>query len=140
MIVLDTNVVSELMRPAPDAQVVGWIRRQAAEELRTTAITLAEIVYGIEQLPEGRRRDLLRRTANEVFESFEEQVLPFDGPAAVRYGAIVDARDRIGRPIDGFDAQIAAICRDRDAPLATRNVTGFEHTGVAVVDPWREAS
>lgn len=138
MIVLDTNVVSELMRPSPAPEVVGWVRRQATDELRTTAISVAEIAYGIERLPDGRRRQLLRRTADEVFENFDEQVLPFDNPAALRYGQIVSARERIGRPIDGFDAQIAAICRAHGAALATRNGNDFEHTGVAVLDPWRE--
>jgi predicted nucleic acid-binding protein len=140
MIVLDTNVVSELMRPAPDAGVLAWIRAQDAGDLYTTSVTLAEVRYGIERLPDGRRKTLLRRTADEVFGGFEEQVLPFDARAALRYATIVFGRDRIGRPIDGFDAQVASICREQQAALATRNVTDFEHTEVEVIDPWSAAN
>ncbi len=138
MVVLDTNVVSELMRPSPAPEVVAWVASHGAEELHTTAITLAEIEYGIERLPEGRRKRLLRNTAQEVFTSFEAQVLPFDAAAASGYAAIVSGRDRIGQPIDGFNAQIAAICREHRAALATRNGADFAHTGIAVIDPWRE--
>jgi hypothetical protein len=138
MILLDTNVVSELMRPAPSIRVLTWIRGQVDGELYTTSIALAEIRYGIERLPDGRRKQLLAATADEVFGGFEEQVLPFDTRAALRYGAVVSGRDRAGRPIDGFDAQIASICREHQAALATRNGADFEHTGVEVIDPWRE--
>ena len=140
MIVLDTNVVSELMRPAPDPGVVAWVHAQAGGELCTTAITLAEIRYGIERLPDGRRKQLLRSTAEEVFGGFEQQVLAFDARSALRYAAIVSGRDRMGRPINGFDAQIASICREHQAALATRNGGDFQHTGVVVIDPWRDAS
>lgn len=138
MVVLDTNVVSELMRPSPAARVLAWVRGQVGGELYTTAITLAEIRYGIERLADGRRRQLLRTTADEVFGGFEEQVLPFDAKAALRYAAILSGRDRAGRPIDGFDAQIASICREHQAVLVTRNCADFERTGVEVIDPWRE--
>ncbi len=138
MLVLDTNVVSELMRPSPSSQVLVWLSGQGDSELYTTAITLAEIRYGIEHLADGRRKELLRTTADGVFESFAEQVLPFDGMAARRYAAIVSGRDRGGGPIDGFDAQIASICRQHQAILATRNGADFEYTGIEVVDPWQE--
>lgn len=138
MIVLDTDVVSELMRSSPSTSVLAWMREQVDPELYTTAITLAEIRYGIERHPDGRRKKLLRATAEEVFGRFEEQVLPFDAKAALRYAAIVSERDRVGRPIDGFDAQIASICRERQAALATRDGPDFEHTGVEVIDPWHE--
>ena len=137
MIVFDTNVVSELMRSEPSAVVVGWVRSRRASELYTTPITLAEVGYGIERLPDGSRKQLLRAVAEEVFAGFEEQVLPFDVEAARRYVAIVSERDRAGTPIDGFDAQIAAICRSHDAALATRNLKGFRGTGIEVLDPWR---
>jgi toxin FitB len=140
MIVLDTNVVSELMRTSPNTSVLVWLRQQVDADLYTTAITLAEIRYGIDRLPDGRRKQLLSATADDVFGDFEEQVLPFDARAALKYAAIVSARDRVGRPIDGFDAQIAAICREHRAALATRYGADFEHTGVEVIDPWQERS
>jgi predicted nucleic acid-binding protein len=138
MIVVDTNVASELMRPAPDARVVAWMRAQDGSELYTTSITVAEIGYGVERLPEGARKALLRATASQVFSAFVDHVLAFDAGAAALYGAIVGARERAGAPIDGFDAQIAAICRRHGAGLATRNVRDFEQTGVEVIDPWSE--
>src|SRR4051794_18341305 len=136
MIVVDTNVASELMRPAPDPRVVAWVRSQDGGALYTTAITVAEIGYGVERLPEGARKALLRATAAQVFSAFAEHVLAFDADAAGLYGAIVGDRERGGTPIDGFDAQMAAICRRHGATLATRNVKDFGQTGVAVVDPW----
>lgn len=137
MIVLDTNVVSELMRAAPSPAVEAWVRGRSPTELYTTSITLAEIGYGIARLPEGRRRTLLEATAEEVFSAFEEQVLAFDAVAARQYGQVVDHRDRLGAPIEGFDAQIASICRARNAVLATRNLNDFEDTGITVIDPWQ---
>lgn len=138
MIIVDTNVVSELMRPDPSPVVETWVRAREVTELFTTAVTLAEIRYGIARLPDGRRKDLLRDTADEVFAAFADAVLPFDEPAAAQYAAVVCRRDRSGTPIDGFDAQIAAICLVHSAALATRNVKDFEHTGIEVIDPWRD--
>ena len=137
MIVFDTNVISELMRSEPSSVVVGWVRSCRASELYTTSITFAEVRYGIERLPDGSRKQLLRTVADEVFAAFEEQVLSFDAEAATRYAAIVTERDRAGLPIDGFDAQIAAICRSHGAALATRNLKDFHGTGIEVLDPWR---
>ena len=136
MIIVDTNVASELMRPSPSPAVTAWVRARSAPELYTTSITVAEIGYGIERLPEGRRKDLLRTITNDVFSKFAAQVLPFDAAAAIQYGAIVSHRDHAGRPIDGFDAQIASICRAREATLATRNVRDFADTGIDLIDPW----
>jgi predicted nucleic acid-binding protein len=136
MIVVDTNVVSELMRPSPSAVVVDWVRR-SEQALYTTSITLAEIGYGIERLGDGRRKQLLRSTAEEVFADFAERVLAFDAEAALVYAMIVSGRDRAGLPIDGFDAQIAAICRTHRAALATRNAKDFQDTGIDVIDPWQ---
>ena len=138
MIVLDTNVVSELMRPLPSMSLVDWVRAHSERDLYTTSITLAEISYAIERLPEGRRKELLRTTAEDVFNAFEEHVLPFDAKAALRYATIVSDRDHAGPPIDGFDAQIAAICRARQATLATRNLKDFQGTGIDVIDPWQQ--
>ncbi|WP_281182336.1 type II toxin-antitoxin system VapC family toxin [Micromonospora humi] len=103
----------------------------------TTAVTVAEIRYGIARLPDGQRRDSLQQAANEIFAAFPRQVLPFDLAAAGAYADVVAGRDRIGRPIDGFDAQIAAICRTQVAALATRNTKDFADTGIEVVDPWQ---
>ena len=139
MIVVDTNVIVELMRAQPHEAVVRWSLAQPPGDLYTTAITLAEVLYGIERLPSGRRKALLRETAAEVFTTFADHVLPFDAAAAAEYPLIVDARERMGRPIDGFDAQIASICRFGSSTLATRNTRDFEHTGVDLIDPWNEA-
>lgn len=137
MIVLDTNVTSELMKLAPSPEVAQWVRRRNTGELYTTSLTLAEIGYGIARLPEGRRKDLLAATAKEVFSAFADHVLAFDAKAAIQYGDIVSHRDRLGMPIKGFDAQIASICRAHDATLATRNVTDFQDTGIVVLNPWQ---
>lgn len=139
MIVIDTNVVSELMRPSPAPAVRNWVRARGGRELFTTSITLAEIRYGIERLPDGRRKDLMRITAEDLFTAFADQILPFDAAAAARYASIVTRREGAGLPIDGFDAQIASICHAHDAALATRNIKDFRGTGVALVDPWNDA-
>jgi predicted nucleic acid-binding protein len=136
MIVLDTNVVSELMRGTPEPSVITWLGQQRSAELFTTAVTLAEVRYGIARLPDGRRKNDLAQAADEVFSAFPEQVLPFDAVAAATYADVVTDRDKAGQPIDGFDAQIAAICRSRNATLATRNTKDFHQTGVELVDPW----
>ena len=140
MIIVDTNVVSELMKASPDPVVRDWVRARRGRELCTTAITLAEIRYGIERLPPGRRKDLLGGVAEDLFAAFDDQVLAFDSAAAKQYAAIVASRERAGRPIDGFDAQIASICRTLNAGLATRNVRDFADTGIDVIDPWQVGS
>lgn len=137
MIVVDTNVVSELMKPSPTGVVRDWMLGQLPAELFTTSITVAEILYGIERLPEGQRKDMLRTAATDVFTAFEDHVLAFDHDAAAAYAPLVHRRDQRGMPIDGFDAQIAAICAIHPATLATRNVKDFEHTGITLVDPWK---
>ncbi|RKN45465.1 type II toxin-antitoxin system VapC family toxin [Micromonospora endolithica] len=140
MIVLDTNVVSELMRGEPAPVVIDWLHRNSHDGLYTTTITVAEIRYGIARLPAGRRRESLRQAANEIFAAFPRQVLPFDLAAADAYADIVAGRDGTGNAIDGFDAQIAAICRSQAATLATRNIKDFTDTGIAIVDPWQATS
>src|SRR5579859_3427872 len=136
MIVVDTNVVSELMRPSPSQSVRDWVQARPGRALYTSAITIAEVRYGIERLPDGRRKRLLNSVAAEVFDRFAEQILPFDLAAAEQYALIVSRRDTLGMPIDGFDGQIAAICRARGMALATRNTVDFRETGVNVIDPW----
>jgi predicted nucleic acid-binding protein len=136
MIILDTDVVSELMRPEPDDRVRQWFTGRRADELATTAITVAEIRHGIERLPDGRRKESLLSAATDIFAAFGELVQPFDALAATWFGPILVRRAGLGLPIEGFDAQIAAICRARGAALATRNVKDFLETGVDVIDPW----
>lgn len=137
MIVVDTNVASELMRPAPDVRVVRWVQATRPGDLWTTAVTVAEILVGITRLPEGRRRDILDGAARDVFAAFDDRVLSFDAAAAPFHAEVVVARERSGTPIGGFDAQIAAVCRLHGAALATRNTRDFVDTGVEVVDPWQ---
>jgi predicted nucleic acid-binding protein len=137
VIVVDTNVVSEPMRRCPSPQVRDWIIAQAPGELCTTAVTVAEIRYGLGRLPDGRRKDRLLAAATEVFAASSEFIQPFDAGAAGWYAAIVARRDRLGLPIDGFDGQIAAICWTRGAALATHNAEDFEETGIDVIDPWQ---
>ena len=137
MIVLDTNVVSELMRPSPTPLVREWVSAQAPGELCTTAVTVAEIRYGLERLADGHRKQNLLAAATDLFAAFSDYLQPFDANAAIWYATIVAHRDRLGLPIDGFDAQIAAICRSRGAALATRNTRDFQQTGVEVIDPWQ---
>jgi predicted nucleic acid-binding protein len=140
MIVLDTNVVSELMRPEPAPQVADWVRDRDKHELRTTAITLAEVRYGIARLPGERRKQVLLAAADDIFRAFEDQVLPVDVAAAEQYAVIAHNRERAGKPISSFDALIAAICRSRGAALATRNLSDFDGTGIEIIDPWALAT
>ena len=140
MIILDTNVVSELMRPEPAPQVAAWIRDRDRPELRTTSVTVAEIRYGIARLPDGRRKQALLAAAADIFRAFEDQVLPFDAAAAEHYAAIASNRERSGKPISGFGALIAAVCRSRGAALATRNLPDFDGTGIEIIDPWAPVS
>ncbi len=136
MIVLDTNVISELMKPAPSTVVRAWVSSQSSTSLFTTAVNVAEILYGIERLPQGRRKRQLRELVGDVFSAFDDKVLAFDHEAARAYASLVDRRSRLGRPVEGFDAQIAAICAVHGATLATRNLKDFVDTGIPAVDPW----
>lgn len=136
MIVLDTNVVSELMRQTPAQPVLDWVRAQSAGVLCTTSVTLAEVRYGIARLPEGRRKGALRAAADDVFSAFADRVIAFDAVDAAHYADIAVARADAGIPISGFDAQIAAVCRHHRAALATRNIDDFKHLALDLVDPW----
>jgi toxin FitB len=136
VIVLDTNVVSELMRPEPAPSVAAWVRGRDRRELCMTSITLAEIRYGIARLPDGRRKQVLLDTADDIFRTFAEQILPVDAAAADQYAIIASTRERAGKPIPGFDALIAAVCRSLGAALATRNQPDFDGTGIEIIDPW----
>lgn len=137
MIVLDTNVLSETLRPQPDRQVMAWLEAQSATALFTTTMTEAEILYGVRLLPKGRRRDKLQNVVSAVFdEDFAGRVLAFDDPAAVLFAEIAAERKTLGRPISQFDAMIAAVARSRGAALATRNTRDFTDCGIALIDPW----
>ena len=138
MIVLDTNVISELMRPEPHPAVLAWAAAQPRATLYTTDINQAEILFGIAALPEGRRKSALAAAAEAMFaEDLAGRVLPFTGDAAAHYAAIVAARSRAGQPMEAFDALIAATALTAGAEVATRDIGGFEGCGLSLVDPWR---
>lgn len=138
MIVLDTNVISELARQVPDPGVLSWLDSLEVSDVVTTAITAAELRYGVARLPGGhRKRELTVVIRGILTEDFHGRVLPFDERASVRYADIVTGRERIGRPIGIADAQIAAICRDSGATLATRDAADFEETGIELINPWK---
>ena len=137
MIVLDTNVVSELTRRHGDPNILAWVDQYPPESVYLTAVTAAELLYGVIRLPAGSRKDyLMSRTRVLLEDAFADRVVAFTADAALEYAEIVAGRERQGRPIDTADAQIAAICRLYDADLATRNVKDFADTGVRLVDPW----
>jgi predicted nucleic acid-binding protein len=138
MIVLDTNVLSESLRPKPSPRVLEWMRAHSRTALFTTAITEAEIHFGLALLPTGRRRNALEVAVALIFEAeLSGRVLPFDGAAAREYAVLAANRQRAGRPMSQADAQIAAIVRSRGATLATRNVADFDNCSFEVIDPWR---
>jgi len=137
MIILDTNVLSELMKPKPSPRVVAWIARQPAAELFTTSITEAEIYYGIELLTKGKRREGFLAAAEAMFaEDLAGRIFGFESDAARVFSKIAAHRRAVGRPISHADAQIAAIAQMRGAKLATRNVADFDDCGLDVLDPW----
>jgi toxin FitB len=137
VIILDTNVVSELMRPLPSKAIAKSLSPYPAQDLCTTTVTLAEILYGIEILPAGKRKRELLAGAGRLFQIvLEGRILSFDEPAAQRFSQIAADRRRCGRPIAELDAQIAAIAHVHSATLATRNTTDFEGCGVRLVNPW----
>jgi len=139
MIILDTNVLSELMKPKPESGVVAWIAAQPVADLFTTAITEAEIFYGMEMLGRGRRRESLLAAAEAMFvEDFAGRILAFDSHAARAFSRIAVHRRVLGKPISHADAQIAAIAMVQGARLATRNVADFERCGVDLIDPWKQ--
>ena len=141
MIILDTDVMSELMRRERHPNVRAWLRAQSVEALATTTITLAEIGYGLARLPDGRRRFELEASFQTlVTRGLGRRVFDFDARAAQVYGEMIAARDAAGRPFRGFDGLIAAVARSRDATVATRNIAHFEGSDVPLVDPWDEES
>lgn len=139
MIVLDTNVVSELMRPAPAPAVEAWVSRRAAATLFLSAVSEAELSYGVAIMPTGRRRGAVEAAIETMLrEDFAGRVLPFDSDAARAYAAIAADRRATGDPIALADAQIAAIARSRGMAVATRNTGDFTDVGVDLLDPWTD--
>lgn len=136
MIILDTNVLSELTKLSPAPEVLHWFSRRTAEELFTTTITEAEMRFGIELLPNGKHRISLESAIAAMFKEFGERILSFDRPAAFAFSAIAARRRKLGRPISQSDAQIAAIVRSFSAILATRNETDFDHCEIKITNPW----
>ena len=137
MFILDTNVISELMRPAPSPRVIGWVDAQPTTSLFITTITQAEILYGLALLPPGRRRDALASPARHLLGTvFAPRTLGFDRDAAPHYAALAAATRQAGRVLAPFDGQIAAIALARGLGIATRNQRDFTGLGVPLVDPW----
>lgn len=139
MLVVDTNVISEIMQLQPSPRVLEWWAQQPPAELFTSAVTVAEILYGIQLLPKGKRRERLLAEAEAMFaQDFAERILSFDESAAREFAEIAAGRRALGRPIAEFDAQIAAIASAHQATLATRNCADFDGCGVRLVNPWRD--
>ncbi|OIQ85195.1 toxin FitB [mine drainage metagenome] len=137
MIVLDTNVLSELLRPTPARQVETWLSAQDGSEIYFTAIGEAELRHGVAIMPAGKRRAELSKAIEGVLsEDFRDRILPFDRAAARAYAAIAAQRRAAGRPISQFDCQICAIAHANDAAIATRNTCDFQGCGVVVINPW----
>jgi toxin FitB len=134
---LDTNVLSELLRAVPNPTVVAWVTAQPGESLFVTSVTEAEMRLGVRLLPAGKRRQALEIAVATMFaEDFAGRVRPFDTAAVPSYVEIVCKRRTAGRPISQFDAQIAAIALYHGDKLATRNVSDFEGYDLPLVDPW----
>ena len=139
-VLLDTNVVSELLRPSPNPAVESWVADRPAVELHFSAIGEAELLYGVAILPAGRRREALALAIETILrEDFNERILPFDSAAAREYAEIASARRATGRTVAPTDCQIAAIARSRGMAVATRNVRDFEDVEIEVLDPWTAA-
>ena len=141
MILLDTNVLSALMRSEPEAIVVDWLDAQPSESIWTTSVTVLEIRTGLELLPSSRRRRHLEAAFERLLnEDLDQRVLAFDVAAADAAGALVARRQRAGKAVEMRDAQIAGIALARKAPVATRSVRHFTDLGVRLIDPWSSAS
>ena len=140
MILLDTNVLSELMRPSPHPAVEAWIARRAAAGLFFSAVGEAELRYGVAIMPAGRRRDEFVSAIEAMLrKDFEGRVLPFDRDTACAYAEIAATRRALGRSVSQADAQIAAIAHSRGMAVATRNIRDFDDMGIDIIDPWAGA-
>lgn len=137
MIVLDTNIVSETMRPRPAHEVMGWLDRQMASELFATSISIGEIFFGLECLDEGSRKlDLQARFQQFLERGFDGRILDYSAKCARQYGQVMARRRSTGRPLAAPDGQIAAICLTHGASIATRNTRDFEQCGISVINPF----
>lgn len=136
MILLDTNVISEAMKPAPDDTVRAWLDEQAAETLYLSSVTIAELLYGIGALPTGKRQDRLTEALDGLMELFADRVLPFDIAAARRYADLAVKARAAGKGFPTPDGYIAAIAASRGFAVATRDTSAFDAAGVAVINPW----
>ena len=137
MTILDTNVVSEALKPSPSRIVLEWLAAQETSEVFLTAITMAEVLAGVETLPAGKRKAKLASSIEKILtEYFQCPILPFDAQAARVYAKLVRSRNAIGRPISQFDAMIASVAFSHGAAVATRNTSDFEYCGIRVVNPW----
>lgn len=137
MKVLDTNIVSELIRQKPNKHVLQWVNAQDAKDLALTSISVAELLYGAARLPDGKRKTALKSILLSIFaEDFHNRIIPFDDIAAAHYADLVVKREKAGRPINMGDAQIAAICQAYDAILVTRNIKDFGGLDVSLINPW----
>ena len=137
MILLDTNVVSEAMKPAPDDTVRVWLDEQAAETLYLSSVTIAELMFGICALPDGKRKEKLADALDGVMELFADRVLPFDVGAARHYAELAVKARAAGKGFPTPDGYIAAIAASKGFAVATRDTSAFDAAGVAVIDPWR---
>lgn len=140
MIVLDTNVLSEAMRPSPDTSVIAWLSGPESRDAHITAITVGEILSGVGMLQAGRRREQLRQIVERQLDDLSDRILAYDARAARIFASLRADRRDAGRPLSVEDGMIAAICARENAPLATRNVRDFADLGVALIDPWRQPS
>lgn len=138
MILLDTNVVSEPLKPHPEPAVVNWLNAQARDELHLPTIVAAELYYGWSVLPDGRRKRVSGDLIERVVSQFEGRVIPFDLAAAIEYGRLMATARAAGARLPVLDGQIAAIALAQGAALATRNVKHFEQTGISLLNPWKD--
>ena len=138
MIVLDTNVVSDAMRPEPNATVIAWLNEQAAETLYLSSVTLAELLFGIRALPAGKRKNMLDRALTELLELFKDRFLPFDTNAARHYADLAVTAKNSGRGFPTPDGYIAAIAASRGFIVASRDTSSFEAAGLKVINPWAD--
>lgn len=139
MIIVDSNVISELVRPKPHPNVERWARTTHPRQLHTTAICEAELLAGVALMPPGRRRTELEAAIGEIFNrAFADRILPFSSAAAAHYASVIARRSQLGRPVKQADAQIAAICLLHQAAIAARDAGGFENLGIEIFNPWME--
>jgi toxin FitB len=136
MIVLDTNVLSALMRQTPDTKVIAWLDKQSRTSVWTTSVTMLEIRFGLQIMATGQRRSRLLEAFETLLEKMGHRVAPFDDEAAAQAADLMASRQRKGRPVELRDTMIAGIVSARHATLATRNLVHFEDLAVPVVNPW----